>query len=892
MATPPAVEDQARLLEDALTVVRQQTHLMRKCLETPGKLMDALKCSSTLVSELRTSSLGPKQYYELYMSVFDALRHLSVYLRESHPVNHLADLYELVQYAGNIVPRLYLMITVGTVYMAIEDAPVKEIMKDMMEMSRGVQHPIRGLFLRYYLSGQARDHLPTGSGDGPEGNLQDSISFILTNFVEMNKLWVRLQHQGHSREREQRTKERQELQLLVGSNLVRLSQLVDLEAYKNVILQPLLEQVVQCRDVLAQEYLLEVITQVFPDEFHLHTLDQFLAAVSRLNPHVNVKAIVIGLMDRLSAFAARETEAEPLEERKKTEEDALVKLLEDVRLSTEKKKEEEEAASAAEGGDDKKSEPEESTDELPRYEEGAEASEDKKEDKKEEPAAPEPKDEPANGDDEAVSAKKGRSILDNIKLYEIFFDQVMNLVTAQHLPIQDTTALLVSLANLALNIYPERLDYVDKILDYANHKCQQHANSPELHSQATQTNILSLLQAPLQSYASIFTALSLPQYIPLINSQTYPTRRAIAGEVAKTLLKTYTKTSTVAGLESVLEILKVLIKEGSQPPAGYPGVQQRRVVETDETIEEQGWLARIVHLIHSDDNDTQFKLLQATKKAYSEGNERIKFTTPALITSAMKLANRYKAREHYDDNWSTQSSSLYKYMHSSLSTLYTRVNGAADLCLRQFVACGQIADQNGFEEVSYEFFAQAFTIYEEAVSDSRAQFQAVCIIAGALHETRNFSKENYDTLITKCALHGSKLLKKPDQCRAVYLASHLWWAVPIAAKGEEDEKGLYRDGKRVLECLQRALRVADACMDTAVSVELFVEILNRYVYYFDQQNEAVTIKYINGLIELIHSNLQTNQDAATIEGPRRHFERTLEYIASREYEGVVMTAAK
>jgi vacuolar protein sorting-associated protein 35 len=30
-------------------------------------------------------------------------------------------------------------------------------------------------------------------------------------------------------------------------------------------------------------------------------------------------------------------------------------------------------------------------------------------------------------------------------------------------------------------------------------------------------------------------------------------------------------------------------------------------------------------------------------------------------------------------------------------------------------------------------------------------------------------------------------------------------------------------------------------MDTAVSVELFVEILNRYVYYFDQQNEAVSV---------------------------------------------------
>lgn len=38
------MEDQARLLEDALAVVRQQTVLMRRCLETPGKLMDALKC--------------------------------------------------------------------------------------------------------------------------------------------------------------------------------------------------------------------------------------------------------------------------------------------------------------------------------------------------------------------------------------------------------------------------------------------------------------------------------------------------------------------------------------------------------------------------------------------------------------------------------------------------------------------------------------------------------------------------------------------------------------------------------------------------------------------------------------------------------------------------------
>ncbi|KAI1386892.1 vacuolar protein sorting-associated protein 35 [Hypoxylon trugodes] len=884
--TPAPPEDQARLLEDALIAVRQQTALMRKCLDTPGKLMDALKCCSTLVAELRTSSLGPKQYYELYMSVFDALRYLSMHLRENHPHNHLADLYELVQYAGNIIPRLYLMITVGTAYMSIPEAPVKELMKDMMDMSRGVQHPIRGLFLRYYLSGQARDFLPTGDGDGPEGNLQDSINFILTNFVEMNKLWVRLQHQGHSREREQRTRERKELQLLVGSNIVRLSQLVDLEAYKDGILGPLLEQVVQCRDVLAQEYLLEIITQVFPDEFHLHTLDQFLAAVSRLNPHVNVKAIVIGLMDRLSAYAERESQEEIGEDRAKLEEDALASLLEKVRLG----KEQQEAKPTPDGT---------STEANGEHANGepAEFSESS--------APAEPESAPSIADTEATAVeketdgssqatKKQRGIPPNVKLYEVFFDQVINLVNAQHLPIQDTIALLVSLTNLALNIYPGRLDYVDQILDYANRKVKEHANSADLHSAPAQQSLLALLQAPLKRYVSIFTALSLPTYVPLFQSQTYPTRRAVAGEVARTLLRNQTEISTTTQLENVLEILKVLIKEGSQPPAGYPGGPQRRALETDETMEEQGWLARIVHLLNGENNDTQFRLLQMVRKAFSEGNERIRTTTPPLITAGMKLARRFKAREHYEDNWETQLSALYKFLHSAISTIYSRVNGsgAAELSLRLFCACGQTADMTSFEEVAYEFFAQAFTVYEEAISDSKAQFQAVCVIANALHQTRNFGKENYDTLITKCALHGSKLLRKPDQCRAVYLASHLWWAIPISAIGESDE-GLYRDGKRVLECLQRALRVADSCMEQATSIELFVEILDRYVYYFDQQNESVTTKYINGLIELIHSNLSTNQqDSASIESSKRHFKHTLDNIASRGYEGVVLYPQK
>lgn len=51
------------------------------------------------------------------MLVFDQLRHLEMFFREENARGRrMKELYEVVQHAGNIVPRLYLMITVGSVY--------------------------------------------------------------------------------------------------------------------------------------------------------------------------------------------------------------------------------------------------------------------------------------------------------------------------------------------------------------------------------------------------------------------------------------------------------------------------------------------------------------------------------------------------------------------------------------------------------------------------------------------------------------------------------------------------------------------------------------------------------------------------------------------------------
>jgi vacuolar protein sorting-associated protein 35 len=62
-------------------------------------------------------------------------------------------------------------------------------------MVKGVQSPQRGLFLRHYLAQKCKDKLPDAGSpyEGNGGSLTDAIHFIITNFGEMNRLWVRLQ---------------------------------------------------------------------------------------------------------------------------------------------------------------------------------------------------------------------------------------------------------------------------------------------------------------------------------------------------------------------------------------------------------------------------------------------------------------------------------------------------------------------------------------------------------------------------------------------------------------------------------------------------------------------------------------------------------------------------
>ena len=66
----------------------------------------------------------------------------------------------------HVFPFSYLLVTVGTVYIKAKEGSRKDILKDLVEMCRGVQHPLRGLFLRNYLLQSTKNMLPDTEAEG------------------------------------------------------------------------------------------------------------------------------------------------------------------------------------------------------------------------------------------------------------------------------------------------------------------------------------------------------------------------------------------------------------------------------------------------------------------------------------------------------------------------------------------------------------------------------------------------------------------------------------------------------------------------------------------------------------------------------------------------------
>mmetsp|Transcript_128293 Transcript_128293/g.256235 ORF Transcript_128293/g.256235 Transcript_128293/m.256235 type:complete len:829 (+) Transcript_128293:44-2530(+) len=798
---PHTSDDQDRLLDEASAVVKEQAYYMKRAIDNDN-VREALKHASNLICELRTSQLSPKNYYELYMQVFQETQHLAAFFSDkSRHGRKFLDLYESVQHAGNILPRLYLLVTVGASYIKSKEAPAKEILKDVNELCKGVQHPLRGLFLRYYLSQMLKDKLPdTGSGyEGEGGDINDAFDFVFTNFNESNRLWVRIQNQGPTKDKQKREKERHDLRVLVGANLVRLSQLEGMttDFYNNLALPKILDHIVTVKDTMSQQYLFESMIQVFPDEFHIRTLELLLSAYTKALPNVDMKPIMVTLMERLARY---------LQE-----------------------------------GD------------------GAQAF--------------------AGMDIFSLFRSHLQQILERALEGGSTSGQATTAAADISAPLEVQAAFM----EFTLSLYPDKLHYVDIILESTAQIVKKYMAATDITGSGNKLGgpgaekVVDLLSHPLKTLS--LSVLEMEHYPTLLGYLNFETRKQVAISLVNTVIEQNLPLTSVDAVNNLFNFITPLIKDEDDTPSNEGSGPGKA-----EFAQQQTEVCKLVHQIRVEDTDLAFRMISAMRGFFGQGGPvRLAYTLQPTFFAAMGLIPRIRERDERradeeGDGPAPQVTvkKIFQFMHKTNTAL---VQSSPDASLILWLAAAAIADQcergsgsqGSFEPICYEFLTQALIVFEDELSDSAKQFSGIFKLVGSLTQITCLEAENFDNIGTKITQHAARLLKKPLQCRAVAACSHLFWC---------DAR---RDGKRVLECLQKCLKIADNVVTSdSKQVGLWVEMLDKYSYYYEHECEDVTAKFVQSLINLCfeHIAFAENDVQSASEGrqAKAHLQASLAYL--------------
>ena len=190
-------------------------------------------------------------------------------------------------------------------------------------------------------------------------------------------------------------------------------------------------------------------------------------------------------------------------------------------------------------------------------------------------------------------------------------------------------------------------------------------------------------------------------------------------------------------------------------------------------------------------------------------------------------------------------------------------------------------DQDSYGSIANELMTQACALYEQCVmADMRLQRSCVLPLITTLTACRSLGKEDYEGLIMKTSKYAAKMVRKTEQCEAVTLCSHLFYVVD-----NDGSTVVYSNPQRCLECLQRALKLANACTTADPSnLGLFVELLDIYLYFFEKKNPSITGNYITGLVALIKEHANSIPQQHQYGGPsptaeaRAHFLEIVRHV--------------
>ena len=760
------------------------------------------------------------------MSVVDVMLTLKNYmLEEISRGRRLIDLYDDVQQAQHVIPRLYLMITAGSIYIERVPRSTRIIMYDMLGLVKAVQNPIKGLFLRNYLLKMLKDKLPDKDNvylrEG--ANFEDSIKFIIENMEEMNRLWIRLSGGVHGPEKVKRDKEREELKVLIGESMTKLSSLenLNMEIYEEIVLPKLLNIILNSKDQLSQQYLMECIIHAFPDSYNVKCIESLLEATSNLEEGVDIGIIFVSLMQKLGNYFGRFNKSD-YNENENNNDKKIFETAQNIYPALLKN--------------------------FKGYM------------------------------NQNLNNKEINSPEDLNKLFNLISSFIK--FSIQCAPKEQKFASIN-------NIFALTLELANR---YKNGMSDDNLNK-----------ISTLLIEPLTNGMNIFR---MNDFIPLMNFLNIKSRKNIGLKLIETLINNANegktnmeKLDSLDSLDKILKYIKPLLTNSKD-----------QIQEEDYVYEaEQSIVCKLIYIIRTNNIEVIYKILNDLKNIFSHGGpNRRKYTMPPLALRIIKFCHditlcyenklglipEKKKKNKFvkeiiesldiskienDEIFYKLIANIYKLLKETLDIISQE---QPELGFKLYLNAASHANsincnKEKFQKLCTNFIKTAMSIYEEGRYDLTHKYEMLIQISSLLL-TINLKNEDIEEIINQLTKNSDNMAQREEQCKSMLIISQLYFSI-------------FKDSKKVIECLNKARRFADFAMTNPPNLILFVEYLNKILFFIEQDIKIVEIKQeeINDLIELIKGHIRTiksitSDDISYLNDIEIYFNNTLKSIENKK----------
>ena len=808
-------EDQERYLDRGLKKIKAQSFHIHTAIEK-NNLRQCLKETYSMLSELRTNALTPKNYYHLFTTIFDEMMIVENFFREEIKRGRKPrDIYDSVQQAIYLIPRLYLMISAGALVMENEPKSAEEIIFDLLGMIKGVQNPIRGLFVRYYLLKRIKDKLPDKDNVYIEegGKIEDTLKFLIQNMDEMNRLWIRLSSDVMGNEKILRDKERTELKILVGESINRLSSLdgLTIELYEKEVLPKLIQIILESNDVLSQQYLMECIIHAFSDSYNIKCIESILNTLSSLTPGVDIKGLFISLMEKLAKFITDNSGEDATEEDKKL-------------------------TSAA------------------------------------------------------------------MNVYPVllqYFDRLQK-ETCMLGDNMDVLKLLdLNAAFMKFSIKCTDIDVLSSINHILTSTLECFRQLARRLSSDGNKKLSKLLAIPLESNHSLF---EMTDFDGLILFLDYSLRKNLALKIIQSLYKDQSKEKldSVDKIQKLLKLIRPLITD-----------VEDALEEDYMTFEsEQNEVSKMIFVVKSQDPEIIYEIYGELKNVFVEGgSNRRKITLPTLASCIIQFCHKLSlaydnknglvseeikknpysneiinlidvSKIDSDETFYKLMLNIYKLLNEIISIIsQENPENALKLYLASAAQVNTIqSDRSNYEEACASFMNAAMNIYQEGKYDQNIKYSLLSQVVGYLLNFTILSNENVENILKILIESGTKMAKRGDQFNSMLSIGQIYYSV-------------LKDGNKVNDCIDKARKYADFAMANPQNLTLFIELLNKFLYFVENGDEIISIKpeQIDDIIELIKNHIQTIKNEVSVDSSflpdiEKYFNNTIEIIKRRKNE--------